>query len=288
MPMIKGKGVGPSTSTKERLMVALAEDHQQVCGTIFRKWRGEHWMDGTYHLIDLTAGDGLSEQASCGRRYSYDVQIFRSAMKEYPSNFMGVALEREQKNLESFIETLRLACHEKMVERPVLFDPVFEALELGTLRCEAGDHRTFDFVKALPMAAQKKYGLIVFDPNPSKENLESLRVIAALTRRHPKLDVLCYLSGTAFKRISTATDFPNVWEALQALNKQFWLMSELLGQNQYAVFLGLNFKPGDWLDPYCKIRRLGFVDVITEEGQARVKKLQYTNKQLEEMNGRTP
>ena len=96
-------------------------------------------------------------------------------------------------------------------------------------------------------------------------------MMATVTAEHPKIDVLCYLAGTTFKRIGGVKEFPNAWEALQPLNKEFWLVSELLGQNQYAVFLGLNFKPGDW-------QKLGFVHCHSEEGTARLANLQYTAK----------
>lgn len=117
------------------------------------------------------------------------------------------------------------------------------------------------------------YGIIYFDPN----GMPDFNLIANISRKFPKLDILVHFSATTIKRVEKAC-YPGktLYNSLMKIEKEKWIIKESESGNkfQWAFILGSNYGGlTGW-------KKRGFYLLNSEEGIDILTRLNYTAKEL--------
>lgn len=248
MPIVNGIGFGNETREKHQQMLRWGQLHQEVAARVIRKTFT--WAGPCYYLIDTTAGNGLVAHSS---EPSYDIELLRAASRRFGVDLVAHLIEREGENARLLMERMSGVNSNASVS-------IYPA-----------DHCVI-LSRISHLMNPKSAGLVIFDPNPGKENIQSAHAIGAFAAEHRRKDIMAFLAGTMFKRIKDERA-PTVMDFLQLLRKDHWRMGPLFGANQYVVVVGSNWHEfPDW-------ERTGFVDVNSTLGQARVELLTLTEEE---------
>jgi hypothetical protein len=128
-----------------------------------------------------------------------------------------------------------------------------------------GDNRDW-LPKILQTINTNSYGLVYADPN----GLADFDMLSQITATHRFLDVLIYYPSAAAKRNGKSLD-----EYLKLIGKDCWIIQRPIGQWQWTFLFGTNY-----ID-YKAWKKYGFLRLDDPCGQEIYKKLNYTNKELE-------
>ena len=121
---------------------------------------------------------------------------------------------------------------------------------------------------------RKRLGMLYTDPSGTPPDFNLLTRISH-NNRFEQIDFLIYCSATNIKRIIGAgNDCIRLKEAIETINKKYWLIREPMGRHQWTFILGTNWKG------FPQFEKIGLYQVTTEKGQEILKRLNYTNKEL--------
>lgn len=126
---------------------------------------------------------------------------------------------------------------------------------------------------------KNQYGLLYVDPNgdPPFDLLNQF-----YQKPNTKyIDLLIYFSGTTIKRALKAPAAKreiNLKSNILSMPKKHWLIRSFVGKHQWSFLLGIN-----WPD-FPKLKKIHFHKIDSKEGQNILNHINYTAKELKELN----
>ena len=219
--------------------------------------RRSPWASQRYHYFDVTAGPGTHDAIGpqCPLVFAKEV-----AELNPPMNVQACFVEKDQESASQLANVLR--------------DHLWANIRHGDhCECLPGILAT-----SLPQKRDRYFGMIFYDPVPSKDMHKSIRLLADLFGRKEmqRIDCLMYLSGTTFKRLKDFTN-DSLQSLINAFPKQHWLIRDTFGSpHQWTFLLGSNYTS---LKEYRGIR---LHRLASEEGQQVFRRLTLTREELEQ------
>lgn len=253
-----GQGYGEQTEYKLEQFARIARHHLTIAGFAIRN---QTWLDGSFHYWDLTAGAGSSSAIDRGSPLIHlDLvsHLRESAKFLIPVRARLVEIDR------AAAEHLARQIRTSLAGSPVK--------DYGA-RIFCADHNRV--VRDWIVEAGRKRsrglwtGLIYVDPNGSEPPFDLLKEINDCWL-YTRMDMLIYLAAANIKRVRLAFDRDDLVTKLDSVGKKHWLVAHVGGKHQWSFLLGTNYaRMGDW-------KRIGLFDVKSKEGQAVLRKLNYT------------
>jgi hypothetical protein len=253
-------GRGELTPLKQEHFSIFFRQYVAISEQILKKHR---WADCRLCVFDITAGSGINPETG----QSGSPLIITETLKERGLDFRAYFIEQEPDNCADLRRELRFA-----VERTC-------NSEINVI---CGDH-----VVELPLILSDLrsvfYGLLYYDFTTQNFH-RSLAFLADLytCRAHRKrlklTDCMLYLAGTAIKRVRGAyPERPSLLSYLRRIPKDYWLIREKAGANQYTFLVGTN-----WYDmPACE--SIGLYPLNSKRGRDIFLEINYTEPELRKM-----
>ncbi len=237
--------MGQSTVTpdKQQGLMNYLSLHMRIVHSIYNKY--PNWRNRRYVFIDTTAGAG----------YNQDVDedgspvIFQKCIDAHDLNYRAYFIDELYGNTD--------ALHE-------LFDD--ERVEIFT-----GDHR--DIVPdILDTLRGDELGIVYMDKN----GIPDFDLLADISKRHKKLDILVRCPATSIKRNRIAGNCKSLVSYLATIQKECKIVRAPLPSDkfQWVFFVFTNYAHCDW-------KKERFYLIESTNGKEILRRLNYTNEEIE-------
>lgn len=260
-----GQGFSDNTATKQRDFRYFVRVHLNICKNgIFKRHQGKSWLSKQYHYIDLNAGPGINE--------------------EYGEGSPIIFLE-ESKNLQVDTRCFFVDIEEDIIN--TLKDNILTRFQNSShTYFSMGNQKALEEIpRSIQLNAQNKqvYGLLYSDENGTIPPFDGLR--HCFSQQHlEKIDILIYSSATNIKRVLKSvgdqSGYKRLNEYICDLPKKHWQIRQLEDKHQWCFLFGTNWSDRKGKMGYPEIKKLGFHDVQSKEGQAILERASYTNDEL--------
>lgn len=263
-----GQGYGVYSASKRSHLSAFLGLHTTIVQNVTSRY---DWAHQQYTYIDLNAGTGIHEDD-----YGSPL-IFLGHVK---SGYRAYFVEIEDVAVASLEKNLRSAMRDRT--NKISFPQGKDSIHLAR-----GDNRVFlpqitEQLRQDYLASRKSaFGLIFSDENGADIPFDEL----ARVYKQPhmsRIDVLIYVSATSLKRVMKSCSLTSrlrLNEYIQAINKKHWQVRQPQGQHQWCFLFGTNWDKKGKMG-YPELRKQGFFDVSSSEGQEILLKVSHTNEEL--------
>jgi hypothetical protein len=235
--------VSADTEEKERHFRGILRMHLQICKGILTRNPG---YPRSYLYADLHSGPGPLSYA--GKPFDGSPLVFRSAAADLGIETFEALFFEQDPLTASALHTV-ISDIGRVVAEP----------------CEQGMVEWLNRSKEQPY----RYGLVYSDPIAKPIPVELLNQVG---QRLPRVDILSYTSGTAYKRVGKM----RLSEDIAAIPKQYQLIRDPHGAWQWTFILWSN-----WPD-FPEWRKIGFYRVDSERGKQILDELDLTRDELRE------
>lgn len=259
MPKIKGVGNGKHSGTKREHFGTILKVHTGICGRLLT--RG--FVHPEYIYIDLNAGTGMQGEEE-GSALSF--------LNIVPSPYQAYFIEKDEKRFHELEENITRWNKRRYSES------VITAL---------GDNR--EYIPLIAKHIERQYqedwdrhrlhGLVFSDDNGTAIPFEELANFFAVPCMRT-IDVLIYVSATNWKRAKgayTEKNMQRLSDNIKSIGKTSWQVRQPQGASQWCFLFGCNW------NGYPQLKKQGFHDISSREGQAILQKISYTSPELELM-----
>lgn len=263
-----GQGYGVYSASKRSHLSAFLGLHTTIVQNVTSRYE---WAHEQYTYIDLNAGTGIHEDdygspliflghVKSGYR-AYFIEIETEAVAALKKNL--TAAMRDRTNSISFFQGTD-SIQVKTGDNRVLLPQIAEELRQDYL-----------------MNRSPAFGLIFSDENGADIPFDELAQVYKQPHMS-RIDVLIYVSATSLKRVMKSSSLKNrlrLNEYIHALNKKHWQVRQPQGQHQWCFLFGTNWDKKGKMG-YPELRKLGFFDASSSEGQEILLKVSHTNEEL--------
>ncbi|AFY37545.1 hypothetical protein Lepto7376_1188 [[Leptolyngbya] sp. PCC 7376] len=260
-----GQGFSDNTATKQEQFKYFATVHLNICQNgIFKRHQGKSWLSAKYHFIDLNAGTGINE--------------------EYGKGSPIIFLEKSQ---ELNVDT---SCFFVDIEQNIIDELKDNVAKISAKTSHSyfsiGNKKALEQISSIIQSNTSNkavYGLVYSDENGNIPPFEELSKF--FSQQHlSKIDVLIYFSATNIKRVLKSAEQENckrLAEYICDLPKTHWQVRQLEDRHQWCFLFGTNWSNKSGKMGYPEIRKLGFRDIQSREGQKILEQASYTNDELD-------
>jgi len=203
---------GKHTSFKQLFFSKFIEHHINVINNVESRFK-------PYLYIDPFGGPG---HISCKDGYDGPVSSVRvgQLMIQYNMNYNIVVAEKNLTSAEKLKDALGQYCSNFTIKS--------------------------DAMETIPSHDNYRFGMMYLDPPMTKDSfslVEELMVQTSLMM--PRLDLLLYIGANWIKRFrgNSNVEFSTFLEDFtNKVNKEFWVIKQQVGGNQYTFLAGTNYK----------------------------------------------
>lgn len=256
MPIDKGVGYGDHTQLKQDDFLGLLSLHIKIVDGITSKAKNSWQRYYTY--IDMNAGPGI---------YNGIVgspMLFLSQIEQTTIPYQATFIEQEQCNADQLSNLIGQRSPRGKVS--VVNGSNEHALRNGSA------------------PTKKTFGMIYHDPN----GMPNFDLLSEVSRNQcfQHMDFVIYLGATTIKRVRRAEEVAGsdtkaklLADYLGSINKATWIIRKPAGRNQWTFAIGSN-----WVN-FPTWQKHGFYKIDSEEGESILKRLTYTNGEIDDMGG---
>ena len=246
MPIKDGVGYSFWTPLKQQHFEAILRMHLSISKAVISK---NPYLNQQYHYIDATAGPGT---------YSVENQVLNGS----PLVFIGLAEKIQISYQANFIE--------EVPENLDSLKSLIPQLDHGHIEYHCCDYKDI-LGDIIVTPNDKQIGLVYVDPS---NGIPQFEVIANLTSKRPRMEILLYLSATNLKRAYQVTE-QVLSDYILQMNKKHWLVRRpAKGDNhQWTFLLGSN------TSLFKDYKKIDFYKMNSPEAQEIFPKLDLTARQ---------
>lgn len=258
MPLINGVGQGDQSADKQNDFRSLLSLHVDIVDRMTDD-PANHWRR-KYTFVDMNAGPGIYSGITGSPL------IFLDKIEQTSLPYRAVFVEKESVNAD--------ALKSNTGKRTLRHAPMIIT----------GDHETI-LRQYVTSKAPATYGLLYHDPSGSVPNFDLLADVSS----YPVLqymEIMIYLSATNIKRVRRYEQVTGrdaqvklLTDYIRSIQKSTWIIRKPQGRHQWTFALGSNWKR------FPAWENLGFYRVDSPAGQDILRRLTYTDSELEAMNG---
>lgn len=194
----------------------------------------------TYWHFDLNSGGGMNEKVGC---IGSPLAFIRAATAKEVEKFYAFFCDSDANQTATLMRRAEISSNK---------------------RCFTINGDNASLVEAIPSIIdaidnpQYALGMVLSDPNGAQVPLNEL---AELSRVCPRLDMAIHWNARVRRLMrGRKWEFIDIDDAIAMLNKQHWLIRKPLGNHQWTVLIGRNFRVGDH-------KALGYYHLESREGQ---------------------
>lgn len=239
------QGQGMSTEFKERGLQAAFKINLNVFNGLNEKY-GCPW---TYFHFDLNCGSGINEEIGCiGSPLAFLRATKETGCQKYFAGFCDTNQQALSKLIKQDEITNDQNCFLFHGDNASLISAIPEII------------RKYDH-------PQKAMGMVLSDPNGASIPIDEL---AWMSNECPRIDLVLNWNSTQFKRNRGAfgDDRPTLSDAINKMNKRFWLIRQPMGRWQWTLLIGRNMQISEYPS-------LGFYHLNSSRGQEIFRRCNY-------------